>query len=107
MSRPVVRRWEASIARGDVEDWLDTFKARAFPHMRTVPGFLGIRILVSREGDPCGATVLTTWEDMEAVRRYAGQEPARTVMPDFMAPFFPAYDAKATFHDEVMVELKR
>ena len=106
MSRPVVRRWKASIARGDVEEWLDTFKTRAFPHMRTVPGFLGIRILVSREGDPCRATVLTTWEDMEAVRRYAGQEPASTVMPDFMVPFFPTYDAQATFHDEVMVELR-
>ncbi len=106
MSRPVVRRWKASIARGDVEEWLDTFKARAFPHMRAVEGFLGIRILVSRQGDPCRATVLTSWQDMEAVRRYAGQDPARTVMPDFMAKFFPEYEAQATFHDEVMVELK-
>ncbi|MEL6206765.1 MAG: hypothetical protein AAFR47_15835 [Pseudomonadota bacterium] len=32
--------------------------------------------------------------------------PARTLPPDFMAPFFTANDAQATFHDEILREAK-
>jgi hypothetical protein len=72
--------------------------------MRDVEGFCGITVHAEREGDPCRLTVMTAWDDMEAVKRFAGQAPAKTVMPDFMAPFFPSYDGEATFHDEVLLE---
>jgi heme-degrading monooxygenase HmoA len=104
MTGAVVRRWEATIARRDIARWIDTFRDRVFPAMRAIEGFLGIRILAGREGDPCLVTVLTSWRDMHAVRRFSGDDPGRAVLPDFMAPFFADADARATFHDELMVE---
>ncbi len=106
MTGPIVRKWQATIARGDIDAWVGTFRDRAFPGMRAVEGFRDVTFLAEREADPCRVTVLTTWDDLDAVRRYAGTDPARTVMPDFMAPFFPDYDAQATFHDQVLVETK-
>jgi len=106
MTGAIVRRWEATMARGDIGAWLETFRARAFPGMRAVDGFRDIRIHAEQGADPCRVTVLTTWQDMEAVRSYAGDAPARTVMPDFMAPFFKDYDAEARFYDELLVETK-
>ncbi|WP_372571372.1 antibiotic biosynthesis monooxygenase [Ruegeria jejuensis] len=104
MSVPVIRKWQATIARDDVAAWKETFERRVLPNMRAVDGFRGITVLTERGGEPCRMTVLTAWEDMEAVQRFAGENPARTVMPDFMAPFFPTYDAEASFHDEIMAE---
>lgn len=104
MSGPVVRIWRATIARGDIDDWVATYRARVLPDMRRVEGFRGVRFLVDRTGDPCAVTVLTTFDDMDAVRRFAGDDPGRTVLPDFMARFFPSYDARATFHEQVLAE---
>ena len=106
MTGTLVRRWEAVIARADIQEWIETFRARAFPGMRAVEGFQGIRIQAERDADPCHVTVLTEWDDMTAVKHYAGDVPERTVMPDFMAPFFVSYDAQASFHDTLMVETK-
>ena len=39
MSDPVVRCWEAVVARDDVAEWVGTFRARALPGMRAVDGF--------------------------------------------------------------------
>ena len=104
MTGSVVRRWEARIARADVQAWQETFLSKAFPGMRAVEGFQGIRVLVERDRDPCRLTVMTEWTDMQAIKRYAGETPEKTVMPDFMAPFFPSYDATASFHDELVLE---
>jgi len=107
MTSAIIRRWEASAPRSKIGNWVETFKARAFPHMAGVEGFLGVTFLAERSGDPCRVTVLTKWEDESALRRYAGEDYAKTVMPDFMAPFFTEYDAEATFHDEVFSEAKQ
>lgn len=104
MTGVVVRNWEAKIARGDIDAWRQLFFDRVLPFMKSINGFQGVRVLAAREGDPCIMTVQTSWSDMEAVGRFAGGDPARTYLPDFMVPFFPVYDALATFHDEILTE---
>ncbi|OAN75867.1 hypothetical protein A8B78_15615 [Jannaschia sp. EhC01] len=104
MSGPVVRKWEASIARADIAGWVKTYRDRVLDHVRAVPGFQDVTFLAERDDDPCRVTVLMTWDDMDAIRAFAGDDPAQTVLPDFMAPFFPDYDTRATFHDRVLVE---
>ena len=104
MTGPVVRKWEATVARADVEDWVATYRERVLPGMRKVAGFRGVRFLVERDCDPCAVTVLTTFDDMDAVRRFAGDDPARTVLPDFMARFFPSFEKRARFYDLVLAE---
>ncbi len=104
MSGAVVRRWEAVVARSDVQGWVDTFRARALPGMREVDGFENVSFLVRRDQDPSHVVVLTKWRDMDAISAFAGKDAAKTVMPDFMARFFKSYDAEATFYDEVLQE---
>ena len=105
MTNAVIRKWEAHIARTDVSAWKDTFMSRVLPMMRDVEGFRGISVLASRDGEPCRMTVLTRWADMDAIKRFAGDDPGRTYLPDFMERFFPAYEKRATFHDEVVLEV--
>jgi len=90
--------------RADIGAWLETYRARVLPHVKEVAGFRSVTFHAAREGDPCRVTVVTRWDDMGAVRRFAGDDPARTVLPDFMAPFFPDDGAEASFHDEVLLE---
>ncbi len=104
MSNPVTRKWEAQIAQRDVADWVAAYRARVLDGMRSIDGFRDVTFLVERDEDPACVTVLTTWDSMDAIRRFAGADAARTVLPDFMAPFSPRYDSQATFHDQVLQE---
>ncbi|MEX0281647.1 MAG: hypothetical protein AB3N13_10740 [Arenibacterium sp.] len=102
----VVRRWEAKVARSDLSDWVATYRERVLPNVREIDGFESVTFLASREGDPAPVTVLMRWRDMDAIKSFAGEDPAKTVLPDFMARFLPDYDARATFHDELLLETK-
>ncbi len=107
MTGPLVRRWEAVSARADLGDWVATYRDRVLPAMKDVPGFLGVTFHAERDADPCRITVLTAWADMDAVKAFAGDDPARAVVPDFMARFFVDHDATASFHDELLLESNR
>ncbi|MEL6167969.1 MAG: hypothetical protein AAFR35_04715 [Pseudomonadota bacterium] len=100
MTVAIARTREADIAPGQTGAWRETCLARTLPHMPAVDGFHGNRVMVSQDRHPCRMTMLATWQSMDAIRRYSGET------PEFMAPFFPDYDAAATFHDEVLVEAK-
>ena len=100
----VVRRWEATVARSDLGDWIQTYLDKVLTQVRNVDGFRGVTFLAERERDPCRVSVLTTWDDMGAVTRFAGQEPARAVVPEFMTRFFIESDPEAPFHDVLLQE---
>ena len=104
MTGPVMRRWEAKVARADLDGWVETFRARVLTEMSKMDGFQSITFHAAREGDPCQVTVLSAWRDMDAIRAFAGDEPAKTYLPDFMAPFFAEHDGLATFHDVILME---
>ena len=104
MSDAVVRKWEATVARVDLDGWVDTFRSRVLPTMRAVDGFGDVTFLARRDDDPCHVIVLTKWRDMAAVVAFAGEQAARTVLPDFMARFFRSHDTEATFYDEILRE---
>ena len=104
MSGAVVRRWEARVARGDLIDWVETFRARVLPDMRAVDGFQDVTFLARRDEDPCHVIVLTKWRNMAAVVAFAGDHAARTVLPNFMARFFKTHDSEATFYDQILRE---
>ena len=107
MSGIVVRHWQAQVLRADLEAWIATFRARALPGMKAVEGWLGISIDAARTDDPCAVTVTTRWKDEAALRRYAGDAPAKAVVPDFMSPFLVSFDPEATFRDELVMESAR
>lgn len=92
------------MARADVDAWVETFRARVLPGMRAVNGFRGVSFFARRDDDPCHVMVLTKWRDLAAIESFAGDQPNRTVLPEFMAKFFKSYDEEATFYDEVLRE---
>lgn len=102
----VVRRWEAKVVRSDLADWVATYRQKVLPNVRKIDGFESVTFLANREGDPASVTVLMRWRDMGAIKRFAGENPAKTVLPDFMARFLTDHDERATFHDELLLETK-
>ena len=92
------------MAREDLSAWVETYRTRVLPGVRAVDGFLDVTFLARRDEDPCHVVVLTKWRDMAAIVAFAGEQAAKTVLPDFMARFFKTHDAEATFYDQILRE---
>ena len=107
MMADVVRRWEARAPMAAIDAWLAQFHERVIPNYLAAEGFRWVRVLVSQDGDPRCVTVLTAWDDMDAVKRFAGPNPDSAVMPEWVAKLMPDHDSFATHYDEVLAETNR
>lgn len=87
----IVRLWRGAATPDGAEAYVRHVTGRVFPSLQNVPGYRGARLL-RREAEPrVEFLVLTFWDSMEAVRRFAGDDPtvavvepaARAVLADF------------------------
>ena len=104
MSSPIVRRWEARASAKDIDAWLSEFHERVMPNYRAADGFRWVKILISKSAEPKLVTVLTAWDDMDAVKRFSGPEPDKAVMQEWVVELMPDHDNFAIHSEEVLSE---
>jgi heme-degrading monooxygenase HmoA len=86
VNRIILRKWTGRIKTADEEEY-GTYvtKTGAIDYGRT-PGNLGYQILLRPLGDGTSeVTTLSWWTSMDAIRRFAGDEPD-------LARYYPQYD---------------
>ena len=82
----IARIWKAT-AR-DAEAYLRHLHGNVVPELKSIPGFRGLQVL-RRERE---IVVMTTWDSMEAVRAFAGEEPERAVVGPEAQAVLAGYD---------------
>ena len=88
---PVLRMWKARATAGNVEQYVQHATQKVFPSLRAIDGHHGAYLLRRTVNGLVEIVVLTLWESMAAVRRFAGANPekavvepeARSVLTDF------------------------
>jgi uncharacterized protein len=73
---------------------------RVFPSLRTIEGFSEAYLLRRMAGDIVEFVVLTFWESMDAVRRFAGSDPDRAVVDPEVRAILRDFDEFVT-HFEI------
>ncbi len=71
----IVRMWHGRVPTDKAEAYRRFLNETAIPDYSSVDGNLGVYILERRDGDVTHFITLTFWEDMEAIRRFAGDDP--------------------------------
>ena len=71
----IVRMWHGRVPTDKAEAYRRFLNETAIPDYSSVDGNLGVYILERREGDVTHFITLTFWEDMEAIKRFAGDDP--------------------------------
>ena len=90
-SAAIVRMWKARATPEKSAEYIDHATRKVFPALQAIEGHRGACLLRRVVAGAVEIVVLTLWESMEAVRRFAGAEPekavvepeARTVLSDF------------------------
>jgi heme-degrading monooxygenase HmoA len=84
--RPVVRMWHGRVPTSKAEAYRVFVNSRAIPDYRSVPGNLSVHVLERREGDVTHFVTLTFWENLDAIRAFAGEDAEK-------AKYYPEDDA--------------
>ena len=80
---PMARIWSGRVRTGDADAYAGLMRSVAVPDYRVIPGNLGAWVL-RRDGEAeTEFSMLTMWDSLEAVRRFAGDPVDRAHYYDF------------------------
>ena len=71
----IARMWSGRTRVADADVYLDYLKATGVEAQRSVEGNLGSLVLRRVEGETAEFWVISLWESMESIQRFAGERP--------------------------------
>ena len=97
----VLRMWRARSTASGAADYVQHATTKVFPKIRAIEGHRGEYLLRREVEDGTELVVLTLWESMEAVRRFAGPDPEKAVVEPEAQAVLTSFDDYVT-HFEVV-----
>ncbi len=75
----IARIWRGATRAQDADTYLEYLNATGLREYRETPGSQGVLALRRVEGERSEFLLISLWDSMESVRRFAGAEPERAV----------------------------
>lgn len=101
----IVRIWHGRVPLSKTRSYREFLNQRAIPDYQSIPGNDSVHILERKEGDVTHFITMTFWENMDAIRAFAGEDVDRAkYYPEdsgFLLEFEPT-----VVHYEVVGEAK-
>jgi hypothetical protein len=97
----IARRWHGRIPADKAAEYLRLMAEVGLPDYRSTEGNRGAWCLHRRDGDVVHVEMFTLWDDLEAIRRFAGDELTKAKYYDFDPDFLLELEAEVT-HFEVI-----
>ena len=85
----IARIWQGRTRPGMGAQYLDYLEQTGLKEYRGTKGFRDVLVLTRSVDDATEYVLITLWEDLEAVRRFAGPDPDRAVYYPDDEHYFP------------------
>ena len=100
----IARMWRGSAIGERADDYVKHLQQSVVPELCQIDGFKGIYLLRRNSPDGVEFVVLTLWESMEAIHKFAGENPEVAVVTPAARKLFREYDAEVK-HFEIALNL--
>jgi heme-degrading monooxygenase HmoA len=97
----ISRQWRGLAQPNQAQNYVKHLRTVTFPALRELPGFVSASILSRRVGDGIEFLVVTQWDSLDAITRFAGADPDAAVVPAEVAAMMIEYDRRVR-HFEVV-----
>ena len=97
----IARRWHGRVPAEKSEEYLQLMKDVGLADYRSTDGNLAALCLHRREGEIVHVEMFTLWEDLDAIRRFAGDELTKAKYYDFDPDYLLELEPEVT-HLEVI-----
>jgi heme-degrading monooxygenase HmoA len=76
----ILRSWSGRATAAGADAYVAYVRGTLLPRLQGIEGHRGALVATRRSGDEVTVTVLTFWESMAAIRRFAGAEATAAVV---------------------------
>ncbi len=98
----ILRTWRGCTRAEDAERYWEYLQATGVKEYQATPGNRGVVALRRILGDRAEFLLLTLWDDMAAVRRFAGPESERAVFYPEDEEFLTEFDRHVDHYDVLL-----
>ena len=97
----ISRQWRGLAQPDQAPKYLTHLRTETFPALRKLPGFVSASILSRPLGNGIEFLIVTQWDSLDAIARFAGPDLEAAVVPVKAAEMMIEYDRRAR-HFEVI-----
>jgi heme-degrading monooxygenase HmoA len=98
----ISRQWRGLAHPNRAQDYVKHLRSETFPVLQKIPGFVNASILSRPFGAGIEFVIVTSWDSMDAIAKFAGSDPEAAVVPAKAAAMMIEYDRRVR-HFEVIV----
>lgn len=97
----IARTWRGATRARDADEYLEYLHATGLPGYGATPGNRGVLALRRLEGDRAEFLLVTLWDSLEAIRRFAGDDAERAVFYPEDDRFLVAREERVSHYEVV------
>lgn len=101
----IARVWRGSTLPERAEDYAEHLATSVLPELQQIDGFQGVQLLRKDSPETVEFIVLTFWESMDAICKFAGEDAEVAVVAPAAQAMFREYDPRVK-HFEVVLNTK-
>jgi heme-degrading monooxygenase HmoA len=98
----IARFWTAKVAKAHAHIYTDHLKSQVLTTLRKVDGYLGAKLLERETSDGVEIVVITLWQSLDAIRKFAGPDLEKAVVSDDVVSLFLQYDQRVRHYNVVV-----
>ena len=97
----IARVWHGSTSPADADRYVTHLRQNVFPELSAIAGFRGVQLLRRVREGSVDFVVTTTWESLDAIRRFAGPDTEAAVIAPEAQAILTSYDRRAVHYEFV------
>jgi heme-degrading monooxygenase HmoA len=99
----IQRHWRGVAKRGEANNYIRHLETETFPLIAAISGFVKASILRRSTADGVEFLIITIWESMDAIQKFAGDDPGKAVVPKVVKGMMLSWEERVR-HYEVVSE---
>jgi uncharacterized protein YciI/heme-degrading monooxygenase HmoA len=97
----IARVWKGETRAAQAEQYVRHVQENVFPELRKIAGHRGAQLLRRAVGGAVEFMVVTLWDSMEAIRKFAGEKPEKAVVAPQAQALLSRFDDSVSHYEVV------
>jgi heme-degrading monooxygenase HmoA len=97
----IERHWKGTSKIDEADNYIKHLFTETFPQLSKIGGFKRASILKKETNKMIEFLIITTWESMEAIKKFAGENVNIAVVPQVVKNLMISYDKYVTHYEIV------